>query len=120
MPHEHAAHLHAHGHLTDSPRVSNATMGAAVVATLGFVVVEALAGWFGHSLALISDAGHNLADAMALAFSWYALRVAGRPAHHGMTFGYHRVGVIAALVNAVSLVVIALFVGWEAVVRIRA
>lgn len=88
--------------------------------TLGFVALEALAGWLGHSLALLSDAGHNLADAGALGFSWYAVRIAARPSHHGMTFGYHRVGVFAALINAVSLVVIALMIGWEAIARLRA
>ncbi len=99
---------------------SAGTMRTAVVVTLAFVVLEALAGWFGHSLALLSDAGHNLADAGALGFSWYALRMAAKPSHHGMTFGYHRVGVFAALVNAVSLVVIALMIGWEAIGRLRA
>jgi len=94
-------------------------MRTAVVVTLAFVVLEALAGWFGHSLALLSDAGHNLADAGALGFSWYALRMAAKPSHHGMTFGYHRVGVVAALVNAVSLVIIALVIGWEAISRLR-
>ena len=94
-------------------------MGAAVALTLAFVVVEAACGWFGHSLALLSDAGHNLADAAALGFSWYALWIAHKPSHHGMTFGYHRVGVLAALVNGVSLVVIALLIGWEALARIR-
>jgi len=94
-------------------------MGTAVAVTLAFVVAEALAGWFGGSLALLSDAGHNLADAGALAFSWYALRMAAKPSHHGMTFGYHRVGVFAALANAVTLVVIALLIGFEAIERIR-
>jgi cobalt-zinc-cadmium efflux system protein len=94
-------------------------MAAAVGVTLAFVIAEALAGWFGRSLALLSDAGHNLADAAALGFSWYALVVARRKSHHGMTFGYHRVGVFAALINAVSLVVIAVVIGWEAVSRIR-
>jgi cobalt-zinc-cadmium efflux system protein len=94
-------------------------MGAAVGLTVAFVVVEALCGWYAHSLALMSDAGHNLADAAALGLSWYALSVANKPSHHGMTFGYHRVGIFAALANAVSLVVIALLIGWEAVVRIR-
>jgi cobalt-zinc-cadmium efflux system protein len=94
-------------------------MATAVAVTLAFVVAEALAGWFGHSLSLLSDAGHNLADAAALGFSWYALRLAARPSHHGMTFGYHRVGVFAAFINAISLVLIALLLGWEAVVRIR-
>jgi cobalt-zinc-cadmium efflux system protein len=94
-------------------------MAAAVALTLAFVIVEASAGWFGRSLALLSDAGHNLADAVALGFSWYALRIASRPSHHGMTFGYHRVAVFAALVNSLSLVVIAVLIGWEAFGRIR-
>ena len=94
-------------------------MGAAVAATLAFVVIEAVSGWVAHSLALLSDAGHNLADAAALGFSWYALRAARKPSHHKMTFGYHRVGVFAALVNGVSLVVIAVLIGWEAIERIR-
>jgi cobalt-zinc-cadmium efflux system protein len=94
-------------------------MGIAVGLTLAFVVAEALCGWLGHSLALLSDAGHNLADAVALGFSWYALWIAEKPSHEGMTFGYHRVGVFAALINAVSLAVIALLIGWEAVARLR-
>jgi cobalt-zinc-cadmium efflux system protein len=94
-------------------------MGAAVALTLAFVVAEAVAGWFAHSLALLSDAGHNLADAAALGFSWYALWIANKPSHERMTFGYHRVGIFAALANAISLVLIALFVGWEAIARIR-
>src|SRR5689334_15032496 len=100
--------MHAHSHGPSS--LPGRTMGLAVVLTLGFVLVEAVSGWFGHSLALLSDAGHNLADAAALAFSWYAVWIAHKPSHQGMTFGYHRVGVFAALANAVSLVVIALLI----------
>jgi len=111
----HAPHHHSHA----APDVSGRRMAAAVALTLAFVIVEASAGWFGRSLALLSDAGHNLADAVALGFSWYALRIANRPSHHGMTFGYHRVGVFAALVNSLSLVVIAVLIGWEALGRIR-
>ncbi len=94
-------------------------MAAAVTLTLAFVVVEGIAGWLAHSLALVSDAGHNLADAAALGFSWYALSISNRPSHEGMTFGYHRVGVFAALANAVSLVLIAIFIAWEGISRIR-
>jgi cobalt-zinc-cadmium efflux system protein len=94
-------------------------MGMAVVLTLIFVIGEAVAGYFGHSLALLSDAGHNFADAAALGLSWYALWIAKKPSHHEMTFGYHRVGILSALVNAVSLVVIAIFILWEAVGRLR-
>src|SRR5216684_2342249 len=118
MSHQHSGHPH-HGHSHVPQHVSGSTMGAAVALTLLFVVVEASFGWFAHSLALLSDAGHNLADAAALGFSWYALWIAGKPSHQGMTFGYHRVGIFAALANAVSLVLIAVFIGWEAIARIR-
>src|SRR5207244_5171935 len=119
MSHDHSGHEHAHRHSHVPANVSGSTMGAAVALTLVFVLVEAVSGWFAHSLALLSDAGHNLADAAALGFSWYALSIARRPSHHGMTFGYHRVGVVAALANAVSLLVIAVFIGWEAITRVR-
>ena len=94
-------------------------MGVAVALTLAFVVIEAVAGWIAHSLALISDAGHNLADAAALGLSWYAIRIATKPSHEGMTFGYRRVEVFAALVNGLSLVLIAAVIAWEAIVRLR-
>jgi cobalt-zinc-cadmium efflux system protein len=94
-------------------------MAAAMALTMAFVVGEAVAGWWGHSLALLSDAGHNLSDAAALGLSWYALVIARKPSHHGMTFGYHRVAVVAALVNAVSLVGIALWIVWEALARLK-
>ena len=94
-------------------------MGIAVALTVAFVIFEAVSGWLAHSLALLSDAGHNLADAAALGFSWYALRAARKPSHEGMTFGYHRVGVFAALANAVSLMVIAVLIAGEALERIR-
>jgi cobalt-zinc-cadmium efflux system protein len=95
------------------------TLRRALILTLSFVTAEALCGWLGPSLALLSDAGHNLADAATLGFSWYAVSAASKRSHHGMTFGYHRVGVLAAMVNGVSLVVIALLIGWEAIDRIR-
>lgn len=116
-------HTHTHGDgRTHShvPRLaSERTLRSALVLTLVFVSIEALFGWFGPSLALLSDAGHNLADAASLGFSWYAISVAGKRSHHGMTFGYHRVAVLAALANAVSLVVIGLLIGWESIHRIR-
>jgi len=88
--------------------------------TVAFVLVETAAGFFSHSLALLSDAGHNFADALALLLAWYALGAARRPANASRTFGYHRVGILAALANAVTLVVIALLIFWEAFQRLRA
>jgi cobalt-zinc-cadmium efflux system protein len=113
-------HQHGHSHSHALPAdLSSRTMGTAVAITLVFVAIEALSGWFGNSLALLSDAGHNLADAAALGFSWYAISISRKPSHEGMTFGYHRVGVFAALINAVSLVFIAAWIGLEALGRIR-
>jgi cobalt-zinc-cadmium efflux system protein len=120
--HRHAAghhHGHSRGHAHGAPAsVSPATMAWAVGTTLAFVFIEAVAGWIGGSLALLSDAGHNLADAAALGLSWYALVVARKPSHHGMTYGYHRVAVIAAMINGLSLVAIALWIAWEAIGRL--
>jgi cobalt-zinc-cadmium efflux system protein len=86
--------------------------------TFVFVAGEAIAAYFAHSLALFSDAAHNFADALALVFSWYGIWIARKPSTQERTFGYHRVGIFAALVNAVSLVVIALLIFWEAADRL--
>jgi cobalt-zinc-cadmium efflux system protein len=99
--------------------ITGRRLGLSVFITLSFVVGEAIAGYFAHSLALLSDAGHNFADALALIFSWYGLWIAHRPSTSKRTFGYHRVGILAAVINAVSLVVIALLIFWEAASRLR-
>ncbi|MGI4789056.1 MAG: cation diffusion facilitator family transporter [Janthinobacterium lividum] len=89
-----------------------ATSGRGLWLSLGltgaFVAVEAYFGQRAHSLALISDAGHNVSDALALGLAAYAVWVARRPASPGKTFGYHRVAILTALANAAALVVIAL------------
>lgn len=111
---DHDAGAHAHG-----AGVPAGKLKLAVALTLAFVIGEAIAGWRAHSLALLSDAGHNLGDAAALGFSLYAIWIARKPSNPDMTFGYYRVSILAALVNAVSLVVIAIVIAWEAVGRIR-
>jgi cobalt-zinc-cadmium efflux system protein len=78
-----------------------------------------VAGYLSNSLALLSDAGHNFADALALGLSWYAVRVARRPADERRTYGYHRVGILTALANAVALLAIAVFIFVEAAQRFR-
>src|SRR5260370_6554669 len=106
-------HGHDHGTLTGRRLLLS------VFITIAFVIGEAVAGYFSNSLALLSDAGHNFADALALIFSWYGLWIALRPSSAKRTFGYHRVGMLRALVNAVALVVIALLIFWEAISRLR-
>ena len=106
---------HAHQH---SPTHAGKRLAWATAITLAFVVTEAIAGYFSHSLALLSDAGHNFADALALIIAWYGVWMAQKPSTERRTFGYHRVGTLAALVNSVSLVVIALLIFWGAAQRL--
>ncbi|MDQ2974723.1 MAG: cation diffusion facilitator family transporter [Acidobacteriota bacterium] len=107
-----------HSHY-NSATLTGRRLALSIFITLAFVVGEATTGYFSHSLALMSDAGHNFADALALVFSWYGIWIAQKPSTAQRTFGYHRVGILAALVNAVSLVVIALLIFWEASTRLR-
>jgi cobalt-zinc-cadmium efflux system protein len=106
-------HGHDHGGSLTGQRLI-----LSICITVAFVVGEAVAGYLAHSLALLSDSGHNLADALALVLSGYGIWVARKPSTQQRTFGYHRVGILAALVNAVSLVVIALLIFWEAISRL--
>lgn len=76
-------------------------------------------GYFSNSLALMADAGHNFADALALALSAFAIWMATKPADSKRTFGYHRVGILAALVNAVGLVAMAGAIFWAALQRLN-
>lgn len=89
-------------------------MKTAFFLTLLIFAVEVAGGVVSGSLALLSDAGHVLTDIAAIGLSWYALRQATKPPTARMTFGYHRTGILAALVNAVSLIVIAIVIAAEA------
>ncbi|MCL4490245.1 MAG: cation diffusion facilitator family transporter [Chloroflexi bacterium] len=90
----------------------------AMVVTLLFMIFEAAAGVFSNSLALVSDAAHNFTDVIALGLSLYALRLSTRPANASKTYGYHRAGILVALVNAGTLIAIALLIFYEAWRRI--
>jgi cobalt-zinc-cadmium efflux system protein len=87
--------------------------------TLGFTLIEAVSGVVSHSLALVSDAGHNFSDALALALAAYALWMAQRPATARHTYGFHRVAILTALFNALTLVVIAVLIGTGAIYRLQ-
>lgn len=89
-----------------------------LVATLAYVVLTFVAGLRAHSLALLSEAGHNVSDFLALLLSFAAVYFQARPADNTRTFGYQRAGVLAAFINAGSLVVIALWIGLEAIHRL--
>jgi len=88
------------------------------VVTIAFVVLEVVAGIRAHSLALISDAGHNFTDALALALAWIGFYLQSKPADEIKTFGYHRAGVLSAFVNALTLVVLSAWILYESVQRL--
>jgi cobalt-zinc-cadmium efflux system protein len=106
--------MHSHGHNHEG---SARVLRYSLIATLLYVGVTAFAGIRAHSLALLSEAGHNMSDLLAMALSWVALFLQSRPPSKTKTFGYHRAGVLAALINAVSLVVIAFYIFYAAGLR---
>jgi cobalt-zinc-cadmium efflux system protein len=106
---------HHHHHHQQSTRV---LIGSLIVTVL-FVVVEVVVGFRAHSLALLSDAGHNFSDAFALALAAIGIYFQTRPADHKKTFGYQRAGVLAAFVNALTLVLLALVLFYESWVRLK-
>ena len=85
-----------------------------LVITLVFVGIEATAGTFANSLALLTDAAHNLTDVIALGLSWFAIRLTDQPSSARKTYGYHRAGILVALINSTTLVLIALGIFYEA------
>src|SRR5579862_271838 len=87
--------------------------------TLAYIVLLVVAGIRAHSLALLSEAGHNLSDFLALLLSLVAVYFQSRPANSSKTYGYQRAGVLAALVNASSLVIVSFFIFYEAFRRIQ-
>src|SRR5216684_9384181 len=113
--HSHGDHGHAHAHVTLRPSV----LGWAMAATLGLVAAEVVGGLLGRSVALLNDAVHNLSDVPALGIAWLAMRWAARPADTEKTYGYHRAGTLAAFTNAVLLVLLSLWLGYEAIERLR-
>ena len=89
-----------------------------LVATLAYVVVTFVAGLRAHSLALLSEAGHNVSDFLALLLSFAAVYFQTRPADDARTFGYQRAGVLAAFINAATLIVISIWIAIEAIHRL--
>src|SRR5271168_2611867 len=122
--HEHGhGHGHAHGHFHAHTSASGKWTGimfGSVLATAALVVAELVGGSLARSMALISDGIHNLSDLPTLFVSWFALRLAERPPDAEKTYGYHRAGILAAFCNSLLLVLVALFILYEAVERLFA
>ncbi len=126
-PHDHSSHSseheheheHGHGHAHGLGSQSiNTRMGLAVLLNLVFVVVEGGFGFLSNSVALIADAGHNLSDVLGLLGAWTAMFLTRRPPGARFTYGLGRSSVLAALANAVLLLMACGAIAWEAVSRL--
>lgn len=111
--HDHDHHGHSHG-----PPTHNAAFAIGVVLNLGFVVAEFCYGLAAHSLALISDAGHNLSDVFSLLLAWGATRLSQAAVTSRRTYGWRRSSIFAALINAVILLVVVGGITVEAIRRL--
>ena len=116
-----AHHHHYHGAIAPGPLREGEAKRLSVTLFLALLaaLLEGVGGWVAHSLALLSDAGHMLADAGAIALSLIALRIAGRPADARRTYGYYRLEILAALLNGAVLIAIAVGIVFEAWQRLR-
>jgi cobalt-zinc-cadmium efflux system protein len=120
--HKHAhghAHGHAHSHRALPPEGQRRAFAVGIALNAAFVALEAWAGWYSGSLALLSDAGHNLGDVLGLALAWAGAWAAQRPTSPRYTWGWRRAALLAAVLNAVLLLAAVVVIAWEAVHRLR-
>jgi cobalt-zinc-cadmium efflux system protein len=108
--------MHVHVHNEAGPK---RVLKISLAVTLAYIVLLVVTGIRAHSLALLSEAGHNLSDLLALLLSLVAVYLQSRPPSATKTYGYHRAGVLAALINACSLVAVSFFIFYEAVRRLQ-
>lgn len=119
-----SSHDHSHDHDHDHEEVFHSHAPAGKMKTAFFLTVvilaaEVIGGLLSHSLALLADAGHVLTDIAAIGLSWFALKQAEKPSDQKMTYGYHRAGILAALINGITLILITIWILWEAYGRFK-
>lgn len=123
MPHSHShdghqhGHGHGHGHHHHPSDFGRAFL-IGIILNLGFVGVEATYGWLSNSMALLADAGHNLADVLGLATAWVAAVLAKRPASRRFSYGFRGASILAALANAVLLLIAVCLIVYHAAWRL--
>jgi len=100
-----------------SPEMGSKRLMLAIVINMILTVVQIVGGVLSGSLALVADAVHNLSDALSLIIAWIAVKIGARPADGDMTFGYRRAEVVAALINYTTLIVIGIYLAYEAILR---
>jgi len=119
--HDHSGHDHSHGHHhheVTAADVANKAFIIGIILNSVYVVVQAVAGFITHSMALLSDAGHNLSDVAALALSLFAFKLAKMKPTQSFTYGYKKTTILAALTNAVVLFVTIGVLGYESINRL--
>lgn len=123
MAHTHShpghSHSHDHGHMHGPITNINTAFAAGIVLNLVFVVIEAGVGLYSKSLALLTDAGHNLSDVASLALALLAFRLAKVKPTHTFTYGYRKTTILVALLNAVILLIAIGSIGYEAAMRLN-
>ncbi len=112
-----SAHTHEHGHKHNHGDLKGENLGIAIVLNVGITIAQIIGGFVSGSLALMSDAMHNFSDVLALIISWFASKLSKKDKTASQTYGYKRAEILAALINAVSLIVIAFFLLKEAIFR---
>lgn len=119
MSMSHGSHQHHHhSHPALEGRVNPKPLAIALIITATYLVAEVVGGVLSNSLALLADAGHMATDVAALALALFAIWLAKRPASDQRSFGFYRVEVLAALINAAALIIISLYIFWEAYQRL--
>ena len=112
--HDHGSHGHGHSH---APASYNAAFAIGIALNFTFVIIEAFYGYFANSLALMADAGHNLSDVLGLLLAWGATYLATRKPSRKFTYGLRSSSILAALANAVLLLVAIGGIVWESIQR---
>src|SRR5438067_918168 len=118
--HSHSSNGHGHDHRHVRATGSRKRLSIVLALTASYMVAEFFGGLWTGSLALLADAGHMLADVIALLLALMALWFGARPATPNKTFGYYRLEILAALINGVALTLISLFIFYEAYLRLFA
>lgn len=110
-----------HNHLSNNPPSElNRAFIIGIAINIVFIIVEVIYGFVSNSMALVSDAGHNLSDVMALFFSWFAVLLSRRSPTKNFTYGYRRSTILVSLLNTVLLIVAVVFIIWEAIKHLGA
>ena len=115
-------HSHDHGsgghHHHTPPADFSVAFAVGIALNLGFVAVETAYGFWANSMALLADAGHNLSDVLGLVVAWVGAALAKRPASRRFSYGFRAATILAALANAIILIVAVAFIAYHAVVRL--